>query len=109
MGGRLPPMHKDKRLEGVERFTLGPVKQRKKYTAVLKDGRLVHFGHRDYQQYADSVPKSMGGGRYSHLDHRDEQRRQNYRRRHAGVRTASGQRAIDVQYSPAWFSYYFLW
>lgn len=89
------------------RFTKGPGV--KKYTAHLPDGRKVHFGHRDYQHFRDAVPRGQGGGLWSHKDHGDTKRRANYRKRHAGVRTADGRRAIDVKYSPAWFSYHMLW
>lgn len=44
----------------VEKFILGSGKY--KYTAVLKSGKRVNFGHRDYQQYEDSVPVKLGGG-----------------------------------------------
>jgi len=89
------------------RFVKGPGK--KKYTAILPDGRRVHFGHRDYQHYKDSVPKSQGGCTWSHKDHLDKERRTRYRKRHAGMICKDGTRCIDKKYSPAWFSYYFLW
>ena len=95
-------------------------KGRYKYTAILPTGTVfngktltrekrVNFGHSDYQHFKDSVPKSKGGGLWSHKDHKDKKRRDNYRKRHAGVNTASGERAIDKKYSPSWFSYYYLW
>lgn len=93
-------------LKGI-RFTKGPGK--KKYRAHLPNGRTTDFGHRDYQHYKDSVPKSQGGGLWSHKDHKDPDRRRNYRARHGGVLLKNGKRAIDTKYSPAWFSYYFLW
>lgn len=80
-----------------------------KYTAILPDGKRVNFGARSYQHYKDSVPKNRGGGLWSHKDHLDPDRRANYRSRHGGIRKSNGRRAIDVKYSPAWFSYYFLW
>ena len=89
------------------KFKKGPGK--KKYTAILPDGKKVHFGHRDYQHYHDSIPKSLGGGIWSHKDHNDSQRRKNYRKRHAGMRCKDGTQCINKRYSPAWFSYYFLW
>lgn len=89
------------------RFVRGP--RRYKYTAILPDGEKVNFGHRDYEHYRDSVPRLLGGGLWSHLDHGDKRRRSNYRSRHSGVRTGSGQRAYMQRYSPAWFSYHFLW
>lgn len=89
------------------KFVKGPGK--KKYTALLPNGKKVHFGHRDYQQYKDSVPKRLGGGQWSHKDHRDPDRRKNYRKRHEGMRCKDGTKCITRKYSPAWFSYYFLW
>lgn len=89
------------------RFMRGP--GRYKYTAILPDGRKVNFGHRDYEHYRDSVPIRQGGGLWSHLDHGDKRRRDSYRSRHQGVRTGSGERAYLQRYSPAWFSYHYLW
>lgn len=78
----------------------------KKYTAIFtRDGKTVKvsFGHQDYQQYMDQIPPSLGGGLYRGKDHLDPQRRANYRRRHG----AQGYQSRP--YSPAWFSYYYLW
>ena len=85
----------------------------KKYTAVipLPDGksRRVSFGHRDYQQYRDRVPQALGGGRWSQNDHGDSRRRADYRRRHGAQRCEDGTPCVERLYSPAWFSYNFLW
>lgn len=94
-------------MDQVDKFVLGP--GRYKYTAILKDGRRVNFGHRDYQHYRDSVPKNKGGGRWSHKNHLDVVRRANYRKRHGGVLNKAGQPAYKVPLTPAWFSYYYLW
>lgn len=83
------------------RFQKGP--QGKKYTAILPNGKKVNFGSSEYQQYKDSVPVDLGGGLWSFADHLDPIRRQSYRARHG----AKGYQ--NVKYSPAWFSYYFLW
>ncbi len=80
-----------------------------KYTAVLTDGKKVSFGHRDYQQYKDSVPVSLGGGLWSHLDHGDPVRRDSYRKRHSALVCKNGEQCISIKYTPAWFSYYYLW
>lgn len=98
---------KIKGLERVNRFKKGP--GRYKYTAVMNDDRVVHFGHKDYEHYKDSVPKSMGGGIWAHKNHSDTKRRDNYRRRHAAIKTKSGKPAYRIKYSPSWFSYYYLW
>lgn len=80
-----------------------------KYTAILPDGKRVSFGHKDYQHYKDSVPKSLGGGLWTHKNHNDKTRRDNYHSRHFGMRCKDGTQCITRRYSPAWFSYYFLW
>lgn len=86
---------------------------KKKYTAIVPrpGGRAVRvsFGHRDYQHYRDQVPAEMGGGKWSHKDHGDARRRASYRRRHSGILNSDGNPAYRKRYSPAWFSYYFLW
>lgn len=92
---------------GIEKFVRGP--KQYKYTAILKNGTKVNFGHKSYQQYKDSVPVSMGGGLYTSKNHGDEKRRASYKARHSGVKTKGGKRAIDVVHSPSWFSYHFLW
>jgi hypothetical protein len=94
-------------LKDVSKFVAGP--RNYKYTAIFYDGRRVNFGHKDYQQYKDSVPKKMGGGLYSYKNHNDEKRRKNYRSRHSGIKLKNGKPAYQVKYSPAWFSYYYLW
>lgn len=88
-------------------FQKGP--GRYKYTAVLPNGKRVHFGHTSYQHYYDSVPANLGGGLWSTLNHLDEKRRDNYRKRHSGVLTRSGEKAYKREFSPSWFSYHFLW
>lgn len=81
----------------------------KKYTAILPNGKKVHFGHTAYEHYKDSVPRNLGGGIWSHKDHMNKDRRRNYRKRHGGMSCKDGRRCIDVRYSPAWFSYHYLW
>jgi hypothetical protein len=84
-----------------------------KYTAVipLKDGKTktVNFGHKKYEHYRDTVPKRMGGGIWSHKDHLNTKRRKNYRARHGGIKLKNGKPAYRKKFSPAWFSYYYLW
>lgn len=38
-----------------------------------------------------------------------EKKRINYRKRHKEIYTKNNERAIDKLFSPAWFSYHFLW
>jgi hypothetical protein len=95
------------------RFEVPAGRTKKKYVAIVPQpgGRelRVSFGHRDYEHYKDQVPPAMGGGRWSHKDHRDSERRKNYRRRHGAQLCADKAPCYQKRYSPAWFSYYYLW
>ena len=53
-------------------------KKAKKYKATFPDGTIVHFGHSSYPQFKDST----GLGLFSHKDHGDPARRENFRKRH---------------------------
>jgi hypothetical protein len=68
----------------------------KKYMVLLDNGKTVHFGSSDYQQYRDSTPLKL----YSSLDHLDEARRNRYYARH---------KYNYPQYTPDWLSKTFLW
>lgn len=84
-------------------FQRGP--RNKKYTAITPDGKMVHFGDRRFEQFHDRTPLHL----YSHLDHNNTARRINYRRRHRAILLKNGEPAYKKKYSPAWFSYYYLW
>jgi hypothetical protein len=82
----------------------------KKYVALLPDGRKVHFGDKRYQQFKDST----GLGLYSHLDHGNKKRRENYFSRHsAGIKDKK--KAIDYEWKKSGeitaklLSHQFLW
>ncbi len=83
------------------RFQKGPGNY--KYTAILPNGAHVNFGDRRYQHFRDKI------GLWKSLDHLDKKRRANYRKRHSSIRNKAGKRAVDIKYSPAWFSYHYLW
>lgn len=81
----------------------------KKYRVVLyrsnkdykenKKWKTVTFGDSRYEQYKDSTPLKL----YADQNHLDKKRRDNYRARHG----ARGYQ--EVKYSPAWFSWNYLW
>ena len=81
----------------------------KKYVAVVPNVGRVPFGDRRYEHYKDLVPAGLGGGRWSKKNHNDAARRKNYRSRHGAIQNANGKRSYKIRYTPAWFSYYFLW
>jgi len=58
--------------------------------------KLISFGDNRYQQFFDKL------GLYSHLNHEDPKRRNNYRRRHAN------DHINDPNY-PGFWSYNYLW
>ena len=77
-------------------------RRNKKYDAILEDnGRItkVSFGDSRYEHFKDRT----GVGAWKHLDHNDTKRRELFRKRHGA------QGHYKVKYSPAWFSYYYLW
>lgn len=88
------------------RFTKGDYPY--KYTVSFMDNgkpKYVSFGHQDYEQYKDNTPLKL----YKHKDHLDKERRKQYRDRHMKILTFDGTPAYKVKYSPAWFSFYYLW
>lgn len=87
-------------------FTKGP--KGKKYTAHVKKGskyKKVHFGNEGSQHYKDQTTLKL----YSHLDHGDKERRDNYRARHSKIKLKDGSLAYKTKYTPSWFSWWFLW
>lgn len=71
----------------------------KKYNAILEENgqiKKVGFGHQDYQQYKDSTGLNL----YSHLNHLDKKRRENYYKRHS---------KNYPKYSADYFSKKYLW
>jgi len=61
--------------------------------------KTVTFGDKNYQQYQDKTPLRL----YQNMDHLDESRRQSYQARHG----AQGYQ--NIPFSPAWFSWNYLW
>jgi hypothetical protein len=74
-----------------------------KYSAILGNGKIVNFGDKRYQQYYDKI------GLYKSLNHLDKERRRLYRKRHQAILNKDGIQAYKIKYSPAWFSYHYLW
>ena len=84
-------------------------RRNKKYHAIvrLKNGEIlnVHFGDKRYQHYKDTTPLKL----YSQLDHLDKARRVNYKKRHKKIKNKDNKPSYKVKYSPAWFSWNYLW
>lgn len=89
--------HRGNKLE----WQRGTSNKKYKVKVHLKNGKTktVQFGHKDYGQYQDKTPLKL----YKKKDHLDNTRRKNYRARHG----AQGYQ--KKLYSPAWFSWNYLW
>jgi hypothetical protein len=87
------------------KFFTKNAQNKKKYMVITPKGKTVHFGHTDYQQFKDST----GLGLYSHMDHGDKKRRQNYLRRSAGIRNAQGKLTANDPESANYYARRFLW
>jgi hypothetical protein len=66
----------------------------KKWMSKLPDGKIVHWGDPNMEDYTE---------------HKNDKRREAYRKRAEGILLKDGTRAIDKKYSPAWFAYYITW
>jgi hypothetical protein len=77
----------------------------KKYMVKTPKGKWIHFGNINFQQYKDTT----GLGLYSHLNHLDKKRRDNYRARHKAILKKDGKPAYLDKEQPAYWSYNFLW
>ena len=80
-------------IDGLHFFAPSTVKN-KKYD-VYVGNKKISFGDIRYEQYYDKI------GYYKDINHSDETRRRLYRQRHANDKLN--------EYSPGYFSYYYLW
>jgi hypothetical protein len=77
----------------------------KKYMVKTPSGKWIHFGASGYGQYFDKVPLKL----YSHLNHGDKKRRENYRNRHMAIKLKDGTPAYKNKEQPAYWSWRYLW
>lgn len=92
------------------RFSLPSEKSKKKYRAEIfnKNGikiKTIQFGQKGFQHYQDKTPLKA----YSHLDHLDQKRRMNYRKRHSKILTKDGKPAYLNPLQSSFYSWHFLW
>lgn len=76
----------------------------KKYSVKTPSGKTVHFGSTEHQHFKD---KALG--LYSHLDHRDEKRRQNYLARAKAIKDKQGNLTYKDKESPNYYAIRYLW
>lgn len=82
-----------RKLNGIDFYAPSTVKN-KKYDAYVNN-KKYSFGDSRYQQFRDKI------GFYKHLDHNDDQRRNNYINRHSTDNLST--------YSSGYFSMFYLW
>lgn len=99
--------------EKILKFERGPGE--KKYTAHIKDNktgkiRILHFGHKDYEQFKDRTKNGL----YSSRNHGNKKRQRNYYNRHSGEKNRK--KAIEKEkknskgyYTPKLLSHIYLW
>lgn len=99
--------------EKILKFEKGPGE--KKYTAHIRNNktkkvRVIHFGHKDYEQYKDRTNKGL----YSRRNHGDKRRQQNYYNRHSGEKNRKKAIAKEIRksngiYNAKILSHIYLW
>ena len=80
------------KLEGVSDFGLSKRKG-KKYFVIYED-KIINFG-------------SATGKTY--LDHKDEKKRENWKKRHSQIKNKDGIPFYTIKTSPAYYSWHLLW
>jgi hypothetical protein len=80
----------------------------KKYSVYVLDEdsnkiKLIHFGDSTHEQYHDKL------GFFKKLNHGDDDRRRNYRKRASNIRDKKGRRTFKIKWSPNYWSYNILW
>ena len=73
---------------------LKPSTRKGKKWMVNYEGKWIHFGASGYQDFTQ---------------HRDENRRENYRRRHSAIKLKDGRLAYRVKTQSAFWSWNLLW
>ena len=67
------------------------------------DGKTIHFGNPKYEHFKDRT------GIWSHLDHKDKKRRENYLTRSGKIKNKQGELTKNDPQSPNWHSRKILW
>jgi hypothetical protein len=74
----------------------------KKLMVTVND-KLIHFGDSNMQHYKDKTKI------WSHMDHLDDKRRENYLKRAYGIKNKQGKRTGDDPLSPNYHAIRVLW
>ena len=107
--GNLGKMQRDmvKRLtgDGWKPIFKKSTRKGKKYMVVSPNGKTIHFGASNMEQFKDST----GLGLYSHLDHKDLERRKRYLARAKGIKNKEGKLTWNDKNSANYYSIKYLW
>ena len=112
-GGGKTHKKKPKMKETIVKLEKGPGV--KKYTATVKDKktkktRILHFGDKNYEQFKDRTNLGI----YSHKNHGNKRRQENYYNRHSGEKNRKKAIAKEIRrekgyYTPKILSHTYLW
>lgn len=80
------------KLEGVSDFGLSKRKG-KKYFVIYED-KIINFGSATSKTY---------------LDHKDEKKRENWKKRHSQIKNKDGVPFYTIKTSPSYYSWHLLW
>lgn len=104
---------REKMKETIVKFEKGPGV--KKYTATVKNKktkktRILHFGDKNYEQFKDRTNLGI----YSHKNHGNKKRQENYYNRHSGEKNRKKAIAKEIRngkgyYTPKILSHKYLW
>jgi hypothetical protein len=86
-------------------YTFAKSTRKNKKYMVNYNGKIIHFGHIDYEHYRDSTPLKL----YSHLDHNDPKRRELYRKRASKIKDKNNKYTYLNKNSPNFWAFHFLW
>lgn len=77
----------------------------KKYKKYLTyhNNKKVYFGDNRYEHYKDRL------GYFKDLNHNDNERRSNYRKRHRAITDKDNNKVYLKMTSPSYYSYKYLW
>ncbi len=77
--------------------------RKNKKLMVRVEGKLIHFGNPEYQQFKDKT------GIWKHKDHNDKKRRENYLKRSGGIKNKEGKLTKNIPTSPNYHAIKILW
>lgn len=77
----------------------------KKYSVITPEGKLIHFGARNYQHFKDQTKQK----KWSNKNHLDKERRKRYLARAKGIKDKNGNLTWKNPESANYYAVRYLW